>query len=116
MRKFLAPTLSIVTAFTPMMASAVDMPVDVKRFIGRVLDNIVNPLVLMAFALASFYMLYSLVQYIYQGDKVMDKSKLKNSLIWGIVGVAVMSSVFGLLAFVANSLRNAGIDVQSAQQ
>lgn len=115
MRKFLPQTLSLVIALTPMMASAVDMPVDVKRFIGRVLDNIVNPLVLMAFALATFYMLLSLIKYIYNRDK-MDQTKLKSSLMWGIVGVAVMSSVFGILAFVANSLRNAGIDVQSTQQ
>jgi hypothetical protein len=93
----------------PNLASAIDMPGDLKIFIGKVLDNIVNPLVLVMFALASLYLLKSVVEFVFNQDNMKDVKKLKSAMIWGVIGVTVMASVFGLVQFVANSLRSAGV-------
>ncbi|HXK37617.1 MAG TPA: hypothetical protein VJ579_00930 [Candidatus Paceibacterota bacterium] len=84
-------------------ATSVALPTQVSAFFGRVLVEIVNPLITLGFAVAIVYLAWAVLQYTMGGDK-LEKDKLKNSLIYGVVGVAIMATVFGIMKFIAASV------------
>lgn len=91
--------------FIPLSAFAdtAVLPGQVRAFFGRVLDQIVNPLITLGFAVAVLYLAWAVLQYTMGGDK-LEKDKLKSSLIYGVLGVAIMATVFGILKFLAVSV------------
>jgi hypothetical protein len=68
---------------------------------------ILNPLIKVGFAVALIIFLWGGVQFLYykqQGDTKKIES-LRDHFIWGIVGMFVMASVFGILQVIANTVR-----------
>lgn len=82
---------------------AVALPDKVNSFFSRVLAEIINPLITLGFAVAIVYLAWAILQYSLGGDK-LERDKLKNSLIYGVVGVAIMATVFGIMKFIASSV------------
>ncbi len=73
-------------------------------FIVNFIEHIISPLVTLLFAGALvyfFYGLFKLMQEIAQGGEGKDG---KTHMLWGIVGLVIMFSVWGILGIVANSL------------
>lgn len=85
------------------LAATATLPGQVSSFFGRVLDQIVNPLITLGFAVAILYLAWAVLQYTMGGDK-LEKEKLKGSLIYGVLGVAIMATVFGIMKFLAASV------------
>ncbi len=73
-------------------------------FLHKVNSFILNPLIALVFGVATVYFVYGVVKFL--SSDVADKARIdaRNSILWGIVGMAVMFSVFGLINFVLNSL------------
>jgi uncharacterized ion transporter superfamily protein YfcC len=72
----------------------------IGSFLGRVNDLILNPLILLAFALSFVYFIYGIVKFLYlqPGDKERDIAR--NAILWGFVGMTIMFSVFGIIKFI----------------
>lgn len=88
MKKFIA--LGSLLAFTPLLTFAVDFDAILEK-IGDALGIILPILV----SLAVIFFIYSLLMYILkEGD---EKAKAKTQMIWGIVILFVMISVWGLV-------------------
>lgn len=85
------------------LAQTQGVPKQVGNFMERVYTVILNPVITIMFAVAILYLSYSVFNYTLNKDK-LDKEKLKASLIYGVVGVAVMSLVFGIMKFVARTI------------
>lgn len=86
-----------------MQALAAGLPSQLSHFMDKIYTVILNPIITIMFAVAILYLSYSVFNYTLNKDK-LDKEKLKASLIYGVVGVAVMSLVFGLMKFVARTI------------
>jgi hypothetical protein len=69
-------------------------------FLQKVSEVILNPIILLLFGLSFVYFLYGIVRFLSleYGDKARDEAR--KSIMWGIVGMVVMFSVFGLIRFV----------------
>lgn len=69
-------------------------------FLNRVNELILNPLLALAFGLSFVYFTYGVVKFIRleAGDKSRDEAK--NAILWGIVGMVIMFSVYGIIRFV----------------
>ena len=71
------------------------------------LDNIktylVNPAILLLFGLALVIFLYGLVEFFWSGDK-LDPKLGRDKIIWGLVGMAIMASVYGFLNVIVNTI------------
>lgn len=76
-------------------------------FLGRVSDLILNPLIVLVFSLSFVYFVYSIVRFVRleAGDK--DRKEAQDAIMWGIVGMVIMFSVYGLIRFV---LATFGVD------
>lgn len=69
-------------------------------FLNKVNDLILNPIILLLFALAFLYFLYGIVKFVNPGTGEKEKAEARNGILWGLVGMAIMFSVYGLINFV----------------
>jgi len=75
----------------------------VDSFIGNVNRLIINPLIVLLFALAVVLFLYGVIEFIANQDKEDKKTIGKQHMLWGIIGLAVMVGVWGILSIVLNT-------------
>jgi len=71
--------------------------------------NIVDKIIPIVFALAVLGFFYGLVKYIFGAEQ--DKDAAKKTMIWGVVALFVMASVWGLVNFIGD---NVGIQNDTA--
>ncbi len=62
--------------------------------------TIVNKIIPIMFALALLGFFYGLVKYIFGAEQ--DKEKAKKTMLWGIIALFVMATVWGLVKFVGD--------------
>jgi hypothetical protein len=75
-------------------------------FLRKVAQVLLNPLIFLMIALAFLYFIYGVIKFLTTdpGDKGNTRKEARDAIIWGIVGMVVMFSVYGLIHFVLNSL------------
>ena len=71
----------------------------VKILLGKIATLIINPLIILGFVVATIFLFYGIVQLIWGADS-SDLQKKKSNVIYGIVGLFVMFSVYGILKLV----------------
>ncbi len=82
------------------MAQLSNLETNIVTPIGR----IINLLIPIVFALALLYFFWGLAQYILaSGDPTAQESG-RNKMIWGIVALFVMASVWGLVRFLGTAI------------
>ena len=75
-------------------------------FVGKVVDNIINPFILLLFAVALAVFFWGMTQFILGADDETKRSAGKQHMVWGVVGLFIMVGVFGIMAVL---LRTFGI-------
>ena len=73
-------------------------------FIRNVNEMIINPLIAFLFALAIAFFLYGVLQFFLNQDNEEAKTKGKSHMIWGVVGITIMMSVFAIMNIILNTL------------
>ena len=68
--------------------------------IDRFNDNILEPLIMLIFALGVGYFLFGVMKFVLNQDNEEAQEEGKKHMLWGIVGIAIMASVWGILALV----------------
>ena len=92
-KKALIPVLA---ALFPAVALAQIVVTDAASLIA-VLEMIINAVVPFLVGLAVLLIIYGIVGYISKADDEEKRTEAKNFIIWGIIGVFVMVSVWGLV-------------------
>ena len=87
-------------------------PQSVLEFIGKLSTNILNPIIAILFSLALVYFIYGVAVYIWNPNNEEARTKGRKSMFWGIIGMFIMTSVFGIMQFLINSI---GSDVVLSQ-
>ena len=72
-------------------------------FLSKVNALILNPLILLLFAIAFVYFIYGVITFIKLEPGDSKKKEALNSIIWGIVGMLIMFSVYGIIRFILDS-------------
>lgn len=76
----------------------------VYKIISNVNNIIINPIIILAFAVALVFFIYGVLEYIWKSQSNPAKIKEGRShMIWGLFGMFIMISVFGLFKFLLNS-------------
>lgn len=94
MKKVTALTLA---ALVPGVALAQNLTGLINTF-----SNILAMLVPIFITLAVLFFFYGIIKYLAGGAE--DKEQAKNIMIWGVVALFVMVSVFGLIRLIGNTL------------
>ncbi len=91
-------------------ASAID------TFMGKVDAQIINPLILLLFALALAYFLYGVFEFIANWDNEENRTTGKTHMLWGIVGLAIMIGVWFILGAIVSTFNLQGtVDPQNGK-
>ena len=75
---------------------------------------ILNPLIVFLFALATVYFIYGLTRYLLSPDNEEVRKSSKSSMIWGVIGMFIMVSVFGIMNLILSSLGESRITIDSS--
>jgi len=71
----------------------------VTDLLGQIATLILNPLIVLGFVVATIYLFYGIVQMIWGADG-NDLDKKKTNVMYGVIGLFVMFSVYGILRIV----------------
>ncbi|MFA4975681.1 MAG: hypothetical protein WC577_03280 [Candidatus Paceibacterota bacterium] len=82
----------------------------VDSFVSNVNELIINPLIVFLFGLAIVYFLYGIFEFISNGENEEKKTKGKNHMMWGIIGIVIMMGVFTILNLIMDTFNIKGID------
>lgn len=87
--------------FSTKIAYAAD---NLDGFIRNVNEMIINPLIAFLFALAIAFFLYGVLQFFLNQENEEAKTKGKSHMIWGVIGITIMMSVFTIMNIILNTL------------
>lgn len=76
---------------------------NVQAIIGRFETYIVDPILLILFSAGFFLFVFGLVQFLITMNQGGEKNEGKDHMIWGVVGMLIMVSVYGIIALLDNT-------------
>lgn len=80
--------------------------------LNRFIDHIIDPFLLLVFALGLFLFMWGFVQFMWDLNKGGDSSAGKQHMLWGVIGMFVMVSFYGIIAILSNTF-GLGVDPHS---
>ena len=110
----IVPALAV--AALPFIAFAAPIggnAVDTVSPIANSVLALANILVTVVFVLAVVAFGWGIVQFIFAGGDPAGIAKAKSFLLWGVIGMAVMASLFGLITFMQQyfGVRSGGLNI-----
>ncbi len=99
MKKIIASVL----AFSPVLAFAQQPITDINTLSTKATD-IGNLVIALAISLAVIWIIVSVVRYLIAGGEE-DRAKGGKAILWGVVGLFVILSIWGLVAILKNTFR-----------
>ena len=76
---------------------------DITTFLKNADQYILNPIILLLFAVSTVYFIYAVVKFLSLDPSDGERSKARDAIIWGLFGMLIMFSVYGLISFVLTS-------------
>jgi uncharacterized membrane protein YidH (DUF202 family) len=80
------------------------MPVDPNTVIANIKANIINPIVVLLFSFALLYFLWGVFDFVRHSSSEDKRSDGKQHMLWGIIGMAIMVSAFGIINLICNTI------------
>jgi len=77
---------------------------NIDTLIENITREILIPIVALLFALATLYFLWGVAGFVMNADNEEERAKGKNHMIWGVVGMFIMISSYGIINIIANTL------------
>lgn len=71
----------------------------VNVLLGKIATFVLNPLIVLGFVIATIFLFYGIVQMIWGADG-SDLDKKKKTVMYGVIGLFIMFSVYGILNIV----------------
>ena len=71
--------------------------------LNNIIEFILNPILFVVFSLGVLLFMWGLVEFIAQPDNTDAHTKGIQHMIWGTVGMFIMVSVHGIIAFIENT-------------
>ena len=65
--------------------------------------TIIDPVILLIFSAGVFFFTWGLVQFLFNADSDEGRTKGQQHMLWGIVGVFIMATVFGIVQIILST-------------
>lgn len=78
---------------------------DFKGLVNFIITGFISPATTLILAAAVVFFLWNIMQVIKNSDNPKELETFKTKAVWGIVGIAVMVSMWGLVNFVLKSAK-----------
>lgn len=70
---------------------------EVDTLLGKINEEILNPFIGLLIAIALLVFIYGVIEFITGADNEDKRTQGKQHIIWGIIGLFIMVSVFGIM-------------------
>jgi len=74
----------------------------VQDLLGKLATYIINPLIILGFTVATIFLFYGIAEMIWKSDS-NDLEKNRNNVKYGLIGLFIMFSVYGILRLVLDT-------------
>jgi len=74
------------------------------ELIANISREILNPFIAMLFAIALVLFFWGLMNFLYNSGDDTSKKQGKSHMLWGLIGMFIMLSVFGILSLFTETL------------
>jgi len=81
------------------------VPLEVTTIIGKIKTNVVNPILTLFFAIALLVFIWGAFTYIAHADDSTKRSEGGKGMLYGIIGMFIMFSVFGIINLIASTVQ-----------
>lgn len=81
-----------------------NIPPALQSLIRSISTYILNPLIVLAFAVAMVVFLWGVFQYVRGAGDPKAREAGRNHILWSIIGLAIMFSVFGIMTVISNTV------------
>lgn len=88
---------------------------DFSSFVTFVLGDILSPLEVVIFGLAIAYFLWGITKYILHADDVKERAEGKKMMIYGVIALAVIVSIWGFVNILSNTFQLDGSTLPQAE-
>lgn len=78
------------------------------NIINNIIAYIVNPVVYLLVGLAVIYFLYGVFNFVRNAEDPAKRVEGANHILWGVVGIAIMFSVFVFMHIIKNTIGSSG--------
>ncbi len=82
--------------------AAEQISINADTLLNNIADKIINPLIGLFITLAIMLFLYGVIEFIWGADNEDKRNQGKQHIVWGIVGLFIMVSVFGIMNIIIN--------------
>lgn len=77
----------------------------VQTILQPIIDNVAKPIIGLMFAVAVFVFIYGVLQLVFFGGDEERQGAGKRSIMYGVIGMFIMVSAWGIIYFVSNTLK-----------
>ena len=84
--------------------------IGLKQLIINIEKLIINPIIILMFAIALAVFIYGVLQFIMTSDTEEGKKVGKQHIMWGLIGMFIMIAVFTIMRIIINTI---GVDLNS---
>jgi len=77
---------------------------------------IINPIIILLFALAVVFFIYGIIKYLLNPDNEEIRKASKSHMLWGVIGMFIMVAVFGIMSLILYSVHEYNIEVDNDGQ
>lgn len=82
---------------------------DLKGLVNMVIVGFIKPITVIILSLAVVFFLWNIFQIIVHSGEAKERAKLKSQATWGIIAIAVMVSLWGLVNFFTQTFLRTGV-------
>jgi len=83
------------------------------RFSAALSAFILNPIIVLLFAAALVIFLYGVVEFLGNPEDTSKKEAGRSHMLWGVVGLFIMMSVFTIMRIISNTIGAKNVDIPS---
>ncbi len=75
-----------------------------QTLVSKMVTLIINPIIMLIFASATFLFMWGLVVFMAQSDNAEARKKGLNHMVWGFVGMLIIVTVYGIMTLIAGTI------------
>jgi len=75
----------------------------IQPFLNKISEHIINPLIAVLFSVATVIFIWGVVKMIWYGESEEARATGKRNMMYGIIGMVIMTSVFFLMQMIVNT-------------
>ncbi|MBI2109484.1 MAG: hypothetical protein HYT93_04975 [Parcubacteria group bacterium] len=91
---------SVHTAYAATNPAVTDVVQKINQFV-------LNPIIGFLFALAFIFFLWGVAEFVFRADVESERTRGKQHMIWGLIGMFIMFAAFTIIRIIANTI---GVD------